>query len=80
MAYLYNYVGEPWKTQRRIRQIADEFLKPPDGLIGNEDRSNVGLVCFECSRFLSRHPGSPTYVIGTSVSRKSFQPENKRVL
>jgi putative alpha-1,2-mannosidase len=38
MAYLYNYVGEPWKTQFRVHQIMKEFYKPePNGLIGNED-------------------------------------------
>ncbi|HSL53490.1 MAG TPA: GH92 family glycosyl hydrolase, partial [Pyrinomonadaceae bacterium] len=37
MAYLYNYVGQPWKTQSRARQIMVQFYKPePDGLIGNE--------------------------------------------
>jgi predicted alpha-1,2-mannosidase len=38
IAYLYNYVGEPAKTQRLVRQIMDHFYKnAPDGLIGNED-------------------------------------------
>ena len=38
IAYLYNYVGKPHKTQRLIRQIQDNFYKnAPDGLIGNED-------------------------------------------
>ncbi len=38
MAYLYNYIGKPNKTQQRIRQILNDFYKPaPDGLIGNED-------------------------------------------
>src|ERR1051326_4947369 len=25
MAYLYDYVAEPWKTQARVRQIMDQF-------------------------------------------------------
>lgn len=38
MAYLYNYVGKPEKTQQRIKQILDDFYKTgPEGLIGNED-------------------------------------------
>ena len=38
IAYLYNYVGKPYKTQRLVRQIMDNFYKnAPDGLIGNED-------------------------------------------
>jgi len=38
MAYLYNYIGKPEKTRKRVKQILDDFYKPaPDGLIGNED-------------------------------------------
>lgn len=38
MAYLYNFVGKPEKTQHLIRQIMNNFYKnAPDGLIGNED-------------------------------------------
>ena len=27
MAYLYNYCGQPWKTQRLVRKIMDEFYQ-----------------------------------------------------
>lgn len=38
MAYLYNYVGKPEKTQAKVNYILNEFYKnAPDGLIGNED-------------------------------------------
>ncbi len=38
MAYLYNYVGKPQKTQERVHQILTDFYHAtPDGLIGNED-------------------------------------------
>ncbi|HTH51831.1 MAG TPA: GH92 family glycosyl hydrolase, partial [Pyrinomonadaceae bacterium] len=38
IAYLYNFTDSPWKTQKYVRQILDDFYKPaPDGLIGNED-------------------------------------------
>ncbi|MBK8556372.1 MAG: GH92 family glycosyl hydrolase [Lewinellaceae bacterium] len=38
MAYLYNFVGQPWKTQERVRQIMDDmYSDKPDGLSGNED-------------------------------------------
>jgi len=38
MAYLYNYVGKPEKTQAKVNYILNEFYKnSPDGLIGNED-------------------------------------------
>ena len=38
MAYLYNYVGKPEKTNEKVHYILNEFYKnTPDGLIGNED-------------------------------------------
>lgn len=38
MAYLYNYIGKPEKTQEKVSYILDNFYKnTPDGLIGNED-------------------------------------------
>ncbi|WP_291132581.1 GH92 family glycosyl hydrolase [Flavobacterium sp. UBA7682] len=38
MTYLYNYIGKPEKTVKRINYILNEFYKnTPDGLIGNED-------------------------------------------
>ena len=38
IAYLYNKVGRPEKTDEKIKFILDNFYKnTPDGLIGNED-------------------------------------------
>lgn len=38
MAYLYNYCGQPWKTQYMVRKImAELYSSKPDGLCGNED-------------------------------------------
>lgn len=38
MAYLYNYVGKPEKTNEKVKYILDNFYtNTPDGLIGNED-------------------------------------------
>lgn len=38
IAYLYNYVGKPEKTDSKIKYILDNYYKnTPDGLIGNED-------------------------------------------
>lgn len=36
--WLYNYVGQPWKSQAVIRRIQTELFAPtPDGLPGNDD-------------------------------------------
>lgn len=38
VAYLYNYVGKPWKTAERVRQIyTTKYHNRPDGHCGNED-------------------------------------------
>jgi len=38
IAYLFNYVDRPWRTQEIVSQIVDEFYTDqPDGLCGNED-------------------------------------------
>ena len=38
MAYLYNYIGKPEKTNEKVTYILENFYKnTPDGLIGNED-------------------------------------------
>ena len=38
MAYLYNYIGMPWETQRLTRQLLQTMYQPtPEGICGNED-------------------------------------------
>ena len=38
VGYLYNYVGKPWKTQERIREILEtQYKNEPNGHCGNED-------------------------------------------
>ncbi|HEY2018322.1 MAG TPA: GH92 family glycosyl hydrolase, partial [Bryobacteraceae bacterium] len=38
VAYLYDYAGQPWKTQSRVRQVANTlYTNTPDGICGNDD-------------------------------------------
>jgi predicted alpha-1,2-mannosidase len=69
MAYLYNYVNQPWKTQFRVRQILDKFYKPePDGLIGNEDCGQMsGWYVLSAAGFYPVTPGSSIYAIGSPL-------------
>lgn len=65
--YLYNYAGQPWKTQRRIREILDMwFDDSPLGLAGDEDG---GALCswyvFSAMGFYPVTPGSNLYAIGS---------------
>ena len=63
IAYLYDYAGEPWKTQKHVRQIMDEFYKPtPDGLIGNEDCGQMSAwYVLSASGFYPVMPGHARY-------------------
>ena len=69
VAYLYNYAGQPWKTQRRVRQIMDQFYTPePDGLIGNEDCGQMSAwYVLSAAGFYPVTPGSTVYAIGTPL-------------
>lgn len=38
MAYLYNFLGQPCKSQKLVRQLLQEMYSPtPEGISGNED-------------------------------------------
>lgn len=67
MAYLYNFTGQPWKTQQRVRQIMEEmYSTQPDGLSGNEDCGQMSAwYVFSAMGFYPVTPGLPEYVIGS---------------
>ncbi|HEX6719091.1 MAG TPA: GH92 family glycosyl hydrolase [Pyrinomonadaceae bacterium] len=69
MAYLYDYVGQPGKTQMRVREIMDRFYKPePDGLIGNEDCGQMSAwYVLSAAGFYPVTPGSKVYAIGSPL-------------
>jgi len=67
MAYLYNYVGKPWKSQKIVRQIMDDlYTNKPDGLSGNEDCGQMSAwFVMSVMGFYPVTPGSDVYVLGT---------------
>jgi len=69
IAYLYNYIGQPWKTQKLVRKIMDEFYKnAPDGLIGNEDCGQMSAwYILSASGFYPVAPGDGVYSFGTPL-------------
>ncbi|MGC2234637.1 MAG: GH92 family glycosyl hydrolase [Pyrinomonadaceae bacterium] len=73
IAYLYNYAGEPWKTQKIVRKILDEFYKPtPDGLIGNEDCGQMSAwYILSALGFYEVNPSQPVYTIGTPLFKEA---------
>lgn len=72
MTYLYNYAGEPWKTQARVRQIMDKlYTAAPDGYCGDEDNGQTSAwYVFSSLGFYPVCPGQDMYVIGSPVFDK----------
>ena len=66
MAYLYDYAGQPWRTQARLKQIVDSQYRPaPDGLVGNDDLGQMSAwLIFTALGFYPVAPASNQYVIG----------------
>lgn len=69
MAYLFNYVGMPWRTQELIHKICTEFYtNAPDGLIGNEDCGQMSAwYVLSSMGFYPVCPGNGEYVLGTPL-------------
>ncbi len=69
MAYLYNYVGKPYKTQKIIHEICtDLYSNAPDGLSGNEDCGQMSAwYVLSSMGFYPVTPGSDIYILGSPV-------------
>lgn len=70
--YIYNRLGAPWKTQKRIRMLLESFF--PDtlqGIPGDEDGGGMSaFVVFSMIGFYPVTPGIPTYDVGSPVFDK----------
>ena len=66
MAYLYNYLGKPTKTQKLINKIMYElYTDQADGLCGNEDCGQMSAwYVMSAMGFYPVTPASGYYVIG----------------
>jgi predicted alpha-1,2-mannosidase len=67
--YLYDFVGAPWKTQARVRQIAgDAYSDTPTGILGNEDCGQMSAwYVFTAMGFYPLNPASAEYMIGSPL-------------
>ncbi len=67
--YLYNYAGEPWKTQRRVRMLLNTwFANSPFGIPGDEDGGGLSaFVVFSSMGFYPVTPGMPAFNIASPV-------------
>jgi predicted alpha-1,2-mannosidase len=67
--YLYNWTGEPWKTQEKVRMIMREMYgDTPDGLCGNDDCGQMSAwYIFSALGFYPVCPGTGWYAIGSPL-------------
>ena len=69
VAYLYNYVGEPWLTQIRVNEIRNKMYGTgPNGLCGNDDMGQMSAwYIFSALGFYPVAPGQNVFAIGTPL-------------
>jgi predicted alpha-1,2-mannosidase len=71
--YLYNYAGEPWKTQKRIRMVMESWFRNDLlGIPGDEDGGGMSAYyAFSAMGFYPVSTGIPVYVIGSPLFTKT---------
>jgi len=67
--YLYNYAGQPWKTQKRLRKLLHEWFRNDlMGVPGDEDGGELSsFVVFSSMGFYPFTPGQAIYTIGSPI-------------
>jgi len=70
--YLYNYAGQPWKTQKRIHTLMNQWFRNDlMGVPGDEDGGGMSaFVVFSTMGFYPVTPGFPAYNIGSPFFEK----------
>ena len=74
VAYLYDYVGEPWNTQKYVALIADSLYNNTSaGYAGNDDCGEMSAwYVFSAMGFYPVNPASGVYAIGTPLLDESI--------
>lgn len=72
MIYLYNWSGEPWKAQKRVREVMSRFYTAaPDGYCGDEDNGQTSAwYVFSAMGFYPVCPCSNELVLGSPLFDK----------
>lgn len=80
--YIYNYIGQPWKTQKHVRRLIDMmFSDSVYGIPGDEDGGGMSaFIVFSMMGFFQVCPGIPVYAIGCPFFEKTSisLPDGKR--
>ncbi|TCC93163.1 glycoside hydrolase family 92 protein [Pedobacter hiemivivus] len=73
VAYLYSYVDEAWKTQKRVSQIVKTlYSNTPDGISGNDDCGQMSAwYIFSTLGFYPVNPANSEYVFGTPAFKSA---------
>ena len=83
MIYLYNWAGQPKKTQKWVREVMDRlYSSTPDGYCGDEDNGQTSAwYVFSALGFYPVCPGSGEYAIGAPLfERAVVHLENGKTL
>lgn len=83
MIYLYNYAGQPWKTQYWSREVMNRLYKPTaDGYCGDEDNGQTSAwYVFSAMGFYPVCPATEEYVLGAPLFKKTtLELENGKQL
>jgi predicted alpha-1,2-mannosidase len=81
VGYLYDFGGQPWKTQQKVREIAtDEYANHPSGLDGDDDCGQMSAwYIFTALGFYPVNPASGDYMIGSPLfARATLRLGNRR--
>ena len=72
MLYLYDWAGEPWKTQYWVRETMDRLYSPtPDGYCGDEDNGQTSAwYVWSALGFYPVCPASGQYALGSPRTRR----------
>jgi predicted alpha-1,2-mannosidase len=67
IAYMYDYVGQPWKTQKLVAQIMNTMYdNTPEGICGNDDTGQMSAwYLFSAMGFYPVTHGNGVYALGT---------------
>lgn len=80
--YLYDYSGQPWKTQAKVRAIANaEYANKPSGIDGDDDCGQMSAwYLFAAMGFYPVNPASGDYMIGSPMfGRMSLKLDNGKI-
>ncbi|WP_329372123.1 GH92 family glycosyl hydrolase [Streptomyces sp. NBC_00669] len=71
--WMYDYVGQPWKTQEVARRFETElFTTAPDGLPGNDDNGALSSeYVWAALGMMPATPGTPTLALNSPLVKRA---------